>query len=81
MMVTTAGLTILTASITAESSFKVRFVEPDSPKALATSLLSLLANPKALEVFKATKNPLMEHFKWKNIANKYVKVYRDVLKK
>jgi glycosyltransferase involved in cell wall biosynthesis len=63
-----------------EDQDKVRFVEPNDPKALATALLSLLANPKALEVFKGAKNPLMEHFKWKNIAAKYVTVYRDVLK-
>lgn len=59
---------------------KVRFVEASNPKALATALISLLANPKALQVFKNAKNPLMEHFRWRNIANKYIKVYREVLK-
>lgn len=63
-----------------EDQDKVRFVEANNPKALATSLISLLANPKAFEVFRKAKNPLMEHFRWGNIAEKYIKVYRDVLK-
>lgn len=59
---------------------RVRFIQPNDPKALATALIPLLANPKALEVFKAAKNPLMKQFRWENIAKNYIKIYREVLK-
>jgi len=58
---------------------KIRFVDPGKPKSLATGLITLIANPKALQVAKEVANPLKKYFKWDLIADKYTKVYREML--
>ena len=59
---------------------KVRFAARNDPKALATALLPLIANPKALEFARNAPNTLMESFRWDRIADEYIDIYREVKK-
>ncbi|MFH1675751.1 MAG: glycosyltransferase family 4 protein [bacterium] len=58
---------------------KIRFCVRNDPKALATSLISLVANPKALAAAKAAPNPLKELFNWDTIAEEYIDIYRRIM--
>jgi glycosyltransferase involved in cell wall biosynthesis len=60
---------------------KVRLVPREDPRALATALLTLTANPKALEAAKLTPNPFKELFRWERIASDYAEIYRQVSEK
>jgi len=62
-----------------EDQEKVRFVNRNDQKSLATGLITLIANPRALEIAREAPNPLMDYFRWPSIAEKYIDVYRDVL--
>ncbi len=57
---------------------KVRFCARGDPRALATSLLPLLANPKVLDRLRAVPNPLKDYFRWEGIARRYLEIYRQV---
>lgn len=57
---------------------KVRLVPREDPRTLATALLTLTANPKALEAARLTPNPFKELFRWDRIAANYVEIYRQV---
>jgi len=57
---------------------KVRFVARNDPRALATGLMPLVANRKALDLAKTVPNPLKEFFRWDQIANQYIDIYRLV---
>jgi glycosyltransferase involved in cell wall biosynthesis len=57
---------------------KVRFVARNNQKALATGLMPLVANRKALDLAKNAPNPLKELFRWDRIAEEYIDVYRTV---
>jgi glycosyltransferase involved in cell wall biosynthesis/transposase len=55
---------------------KVRFVTRNDPRALATGLMPLVANKKALEHAKSVPNPLKELFQWDSIADQYIDIYK-----
>jgi glycosyltransferase involved in cell wall biosynthesis len=57
---------------------KVRLVARNDPQALATNLLPLVANLKALELAKSAPNPLKEIFRWENITKEYIHIYRQL---
>lgn len=63
------------------SQEKVRFCARNDPRALATALIPLVANRKALELARSLPNPLKEVFDPKRIALRYVDIYSQVLKK
>jgi len=58
---------------------KIRFCPRNDPKALATSLISLVANPKALAAAKTAPNTLKELFNWDSIAENYIDIYRKLM--
>jgi len=60
---------------------KVRFVERNDPKALATAIITLAANPKALDAARRAPNPLKEYFRWDRIADQYIDLYQEVRQK
>ncbi|HEX9745008.1 MAG TPA: glycosyltransferase family 4 protein [bacterium] len=60
---------------------KIKFVERNDPRALATGLIDLVTNRKKLQLIKEAENPLKELYRWKRIGEKYTEVYRKVLEK
>lgn len=60
---------------------KVKFVARNDPRALATALLPLITNPRALEFARDAPNKLMGHFRWPRIAGQYLDIYRQVMEK
>jgi len=57
----------------------VKFVAINDPKALATALINMIANPRALEVARDAPNPVMKQFEWRNIADRWIGIYSRVL--
>jgi glycosyltransferase involved in cell wall biosynthesis len=64
-----------------EDQEKVKFIARNDPKALATALLPLVTNPRALELARNAPNRLMEYFRWTKIASQYIDIYRQVIQK
>jgi glycosyltransferase involved in cell wall biosynthesis len=64
-----------------EDQEKVKFIARNDPKALATALLPLVTNPRALELARNASNRLMEYFRWTKIASQYIDIYRQVIQK
>ena len=57
---------------------KVKFCAKNDPRALATALLTMIANRKVLERLRDAPNPLREHFRWDGIVSKYMQIYQLV---
>lgn len=60
---------------------KVKFVSRQDPKSLATALITLIGNKKALENAKSAPNPLKEMFRWDSIAERYIDLYNRIYHK
>jgi glycosyltransferase involved in cell wall biosynthesis len=58
---------------------KVKFIARNDPKALATALINMMVNPRALQVARDAPNPMMAQFQWRSIAERWLDIYSRVL--